>query len=101
MGVRTILEARRIVLMAWGQHKSEIVRAAIEGGVRALESPEETRHSKSDASVYLFSHHTRRCILPFSDGAGSSIAKRHEPQGREPSLNVENQPLMASISCIR
>jgi glucosamine-6-phosphate deaminase len=31
MGVRTILEARRIVLMAWGQHKSAIVRAAIEG----------------------------------------------------------------------
>jgi glucosamine-6-phosphate deaminase len=31
MGVRTILEARRIVLMAWGQHKAGIVRAAIEG----------------------------------------------------------------------
>jgi glucosamine-6-phosphate deaminase len=31
MGVRTILEARRIVLMAWGQHKAEIVRAAAEG----------------------------------------------------------------------
>jgi len=33
MGVRTILEARRIVLMAWGQHKAEIVRAAAEGPV--------------------------------------------------------------------
>ncbi len=33
MGVRTILEARRIVLMAWGQHKAGIVRAAIEGEV--------------------------------------------------------------------
>ncbi len=32
-GVRTILEARRIVLMAWGQHKAEIVRSAIEGPV--------------------------------------------------------------------
>jgi glucosamine-6-phosphate deaminase len=31
MGVRTILEARRIALMAWGQHKAGIVRAAIEG----------------------------------------------------------------------
>jgi glucosamine-6-phosphate deaminase len=31
MGVRTILEARQIVLMAWGQHKAEIVREAIEG----------------------------------------------------------------------
>ena len=32
-GVRTILEARRIVLMAWGQHKAEIVRSAVEGPV--------------------------------------------------------------------
>jgi glucosamine-6-phosphate deaminase len=30
MGVGTILEARRIVLMAWGQHKADIVRAAVE-----------------------------------------------------------------------
>jgi len=33
MGVRTILEARRIVLMGWGQHKAGILRAAIEGEV--------------------------------------------------------------------
>ncbi len=33
MGVRTILEARRIVLMGWGQHKAAILRAAIEGEV--------------------------------------------------------------------
>jgi glucosamine-6-phosphate deaminase len=33
MGVRTILEARRVVLMAWGQHKADIVRAAVEGPV--------------------------------------------------------------------
>jgi glucosamine-6-phosphate deaminase len=35
MGVRTILEARRIVLMAWGQHKDSITRAAIEGPATA------------------------------------------------------------------
>ena len=33
MGVSTILDARRIVLMAWGQRKAEIVRAAAEGPV--------------------------------------------------------------------
>ncbi|HEY8994082.1 MAG TPA: glucosamine-6-phosphate deaminase [Lacunisphaera sp.] len=33
MGVRSILNARRVVLMAWGQHKAEIVRTAIEGEV--------------------------------------------------------------------
>ena len=31
MGVRTILAARRIVLLAWGQHKAGIVRTAVEG----------------------------------------------------------------------
>ncbi len=30
MGVRTILEARRLILMAWGQHKADIVRTAVE-----------------------------------------------------------------------
>jgi glucosamine-6-phosphate deaminase len=33
MGVRTIVRARRIVLMAWGRHKAGIVRAAIEGEI--------------------------------------------------------------------
>ncbi|HEX3731077.1 MAG TPA: glucosamine-6-phosphate deaminase, partial [Opitutaceae bacterium] len=33
MGVRTILAARRVVLMAWGQHKAEVVREALEGEV--------------------------------------------------------------------
>ncbi|ACB74294.1 glucosamine-6-phosphate deaminase [Opitutus terrae] len=31
MGVATILEARQVVLMAWGQHKAAVVRAAVEG----------------------------------------------------------------------
>ncbi|MFO0874912.1 MAG: glucosamine-6-phosphate deaminase [Phycisphaerales bacterium] len=35
MGVGTILDARRIVLMAFGEHKSAIVRRAVEGDVTA------------------------------------------------------------------
>ncbi len=35
MGVRSILNARRVILMAWGQHKSDIVRQAIEGEVNS------------------------------------------------------------------
>jgi len=31
MGVGTILQARRIVLMAWGSNKAEVVREAVEG----------------------------------------------------------------------
>jgi glucosamine-6-phosphate deaminase len=33
MGVATILESRRVILMAWGQHKAEVVRGAVEGAV--------------------------------------------------------------------
>jgi glucosamine-6-phosphate deaminase len=33
MGVRSILNARRVILLAWGQHKADIVRQAIEGEV--------------------------------------------------------------------
>lgn len=35
MGVGTILEARRVVLMAFGEHKAAIVREAVEGPVSA------------------------------------------------------------------
>ncbi|MBO0936378.1 glucosamine-6-phosphate deaminase [Fibrella sp. HMF5335] len=31
MGVQTILEARRVVLLAWGEHKAAIVQRAVEG----------------------------------------------------------------------
>ncbi len=34
MGVGTILAAKRIVLMAWGEGKSEIIRQAVEGEIR-------------------------------------------------------------------
>ncbi len=35
MGVQTILAARRIVMLAWGEGKADIVRAAVEGEVTA------------------------------------------------------------------
>ena len=31
MGVGTILDARKIVLMAFGEHKATIIREAVEG----------------------------------------------------------------------
>lgn len=33
MGVRAIMHAKRVVLIAWGQHKATIIKAAIEGPV--------------------------------------------------------------------
>jgi glucosamine-6-phosphate deaminase len=35
MGIGSILKARQIYLMAWGQHKADVVRQAIEGEVSA------------------------------------------------------------------
>lgn len=31
MGINTIMESRKVVLMAWGQHKAAVVRQAVEG----------------------------------------------------------------------
>ncbi len=31
MGIKTILNAKKIVLMAWGQHKAPVIREAVEG----------------------------------------------------------------------
>ncbi len=33
LGVGTILKSKRIILVAWGEHKSSVVKTAIEGGV--------------------------------------------------------------------
>jgi glucosamine-6-phosphate deaminase len=35
MGVDTILNARRVVLMAWGEHKAPVIRKAVEGEITA------------------------------------------------------------------
>ncbi|MEL6917469.1 MAG: glucosamine-6-phosphate deaminase [Bacteroidota bacterium] len=34
MGVGTIMDAKRIILMAWGEGKSDIIREAVEGNIR-------------------------------------------------------------------
>ena len=36
MGIATILESRRVILLATGEHKAEAVRAAVEGPLSAL-----------------------------------------------------------------
>ncbi|HEY4247350.1 MAG TPA: glucosamine-6-phosphate deaminase [Lacunisphaera sp.] len=50
MGVRTIMEARRVVLMAWGQHKAAVVRTAVEGEV----SPQVTASFLQEHDNALF-----------------------------------------------
>jgi glucosamine-6-phosphate deaminase len=66
MGVRTILEARRIVLMAWGQHKASIVRAAIEGAATAQVS-----------ASFLQEHDNATFVL--DEAAAGSLARYRTP----------------------
>ena len=52
MGVRTILDADQILLMAWGKEKAEIVKECIEGNV-----------SKNVPGSYLQEHKNVKIIL--------------------------------------
>jgi len=74
MGIRTILEARRIVLMAWGQHKAEIVRAAVEGPITAqvtasfLQEHDHARFVLDQAAAGALTRHRTPWLLgPLED----------------------------------
>jgi glucosamine-6-phosphate deaminase len=66
MGVRSILNARRVILMAWGQHKADIVRQAIEGEV----------NSRVTAS-FLQEHSNALYVL--DDAAAGSLTRHRAP----------------------
>ena len=66
MGVRTIMQAKRIVLIAWGIKKAEIVKAAIEGEITA-----------EVTASYLQSHDNTTFIL--DEDAGSKLTRFQTP----------------------
>ncbi|MCC6883462.1 MAG: glucosamine-6-phosphate deaminase [Verrucomicrobiales bacterium] len=66
MGVGTILGARQIVLMAWGDNKAEIVRTAVEG----------VQTDQVSAS-FLQSHPQSTFLI--DTAAASSLTRRHQP----------------------
>ena len=66
MGVRSVLEARRIVLLAWGQNKAEVVQKAVEGPV--------TSHVPS---TYLQEHKNATFIM--DKGAASELTRIKTP----------------------
>jgi glucosamine-6-phosphate deaminase len=63
MGVASILDARRVVLMAWGQHKADIVRTALEGEV----TPQVT--------ASFLQEHDNACFV--LDAAAAGALTRH------------------------
>lgn len=66
MGIRTVLDARRVVLLAWGQNKAEIVQKAVEGQI-----------TSQVPSTYLQEHHNTTFIL--DKGAASELTRIKTP----------------------
>jgi glucosamine-6-phosphate deaminase len=89
MGVKTILDARQVVLMAWGQHKAEIVRAACEGPV----TPQIT-------ASFLQEHDHVRFVV--DAGAAGALARNRTPWllGALGDLGLEWDPAMVRRAII-
>src|SRR5882724_384305 len=64
LGIKKIMQARRIVLIAWGEHKSPIIRQAVEGPV--------VEHIPSS---YLQGHPNAQIVMDESCAAGLSRRK--------------------------
>ncbi len=73
MGVGTIMDARRVILMAWGEGKASIVAKAVEGGV-----------TPSIPATFLQSHPNVSFVL--DEAAADQLTLGREPWRRE---NVE------------
>src|SRR5471032_772718 len=66
MGVKTILQARRIVIMAFGEHKAAIVARAVEGEVTA-----------EVTATYLQDHED--CLMVLDEAAASQLTRIQTP----------------------
>lgn len=66
MGVATILEARRVVLMAWGEHKAAIVRTAVE------------QEPTSQVTASFLQEHDN-ALFVFDQAAASSLTRYRTP----------------------
>ena len=66
MGVGTILKAKRIILMAWGEGKSPIIKETVEGEL-----------STSVPATFLQNHHNTTFVL--DEAAAAALVRSKEP----------------------
>lgn len=66
MGVGTILDARRVIMMAWGEGKAPVIQEAIEGPIR-----------ESVPATYLQNHTDATVIL--DDASAAELTRRKTP----------------------
>ena len=64
MGIKTILSAKRIVLLAWGINKSEIIQKAVEGAI-----------TSSIPTTYLQEHNNTTLVLDHQAASGLTRIK--------------------------
>ncbi len=66
MGVETILSARRVVLLAWGEHKAAVIHRAVEGEI-----------TPQVAASYLQQHPSARIVL--DNAAAAELTRFKSP----------------------
>ncbi len=66
MGLSSIFKAKRILLMAWGSHKSKIVRRSVEG------------HSTDQVPASLLQQHSN-CKFVIDEQAAAELTRFNEP----------------------
>lgn len=66
MGVGTILDADRVIMMAWGEGKAPIIKEAVEGPIR-----------ESVPATYLQEHENAQVIL--DDASSENLTRRKTP----------------------
>jgi glucosamine-6-phosphate deaminase len=66
MGISTIMKSRKVVLMAWGQHKAPVVRKAVEG------------HSVEQIPASLLQQHSD-CLFVLDEQAAQELTRFKSP----------------------
>ncbi|MGB7395100.1 MAG: glucosamine-6-phosphate deaminase [Pricia sp.] len=66
MGIATVRNAKRIVLLAWGQNKADIIQETVEGAISPLVP-----------ATYLQEH--QNCTFVLDSGAGSELTRNKTP----------------------
>ena len=66
MGIATVMKARRVVLLAWGQNKADIVKETVEGNI-----------SSAVPATYL--QHHKNCTFVLDTAAGAQLTRNKTP----------------------
>lgn len=66
MGIGTILDAKKIILMAWGENKADVISQTVEGEI-----------TEQVPATYLQNHPDTRVIL--DEGAAAELTRRKTP----------------------